>query len=280
VTDPVVTPVVAPVVAPAVDTASVVAPVVAPKPPVVSDPATVIVEPVKPIMVPKARLDAKSRQMDAMRVRLNELEAAQRAPVAAVVPAVPIEKQLEDIYTQVAAARKDNKPDEEAALQTKAAVLLARHIDGLKIPEPQDAKVLAKQVQDGIRLDSVIDTIEARNTKLNPDHADFDEGLSSEIMDMYDTFLRSEKYSAPDALVRAYEIVTGQGMNAAAVVPRTTNVDANLSAALGQGPDLGNAGLASDKAGLGVGALPSKLTDDEIAALPDDTRRRLRGDFL
>jgi hypothetical protein len=46
-------------------------------------------------------------------------------------------------------------------------------------------------------------------------------------------------------------------------------------------PDITKVGVDSDKGGL-TSELPSptKLSDSDLAALPDETRRRLRGDYV
>lgn len=208
-----------------------------------------------------------------------------------------IDTRMDAIADEIEKANSDGDKSKVALLRTERNSLrseerqLSAHSSELR------AQQIARSTTDsqfGQReYDAAVTAIEEEFPELNPDdETNYNDDLAEDIR------FDAEAYEAKgmrqaDALMRAVEKNTrASGLkpkserNVAAAAEKKepardvkVNVDKNLKAAAKVAPDLKHVGGNSDKAGMKDKLDPTKLTDEEIEALPISKQRELRGDF-
>jgi hypothetical protein len=151
-----------------------------------------------------------------------------------------------------------------------------------------------------VRYDTMVERLETAYPTLNPDHAEYDEALTAEVVELRDAYVATGRYSRADAIQKAAKTVLGANT---ARQERAVTSDVRVSsedvakataaerakaarmkaadAASKQPPNIGRIGVDSDKMG---GALDAKavikMSQDDFAKLDEKTLARLRGDEL
>jgi hypothetical protein len=161
-----------------------------------------------------------------------------------------------------------------------------------------------------VRLDMLIDSLEEKYPQLVEGNDEYDEGLVEEISDLRSAF-EAKGLASSDALKKAVKYAlrdAGTGSSgaqidrdveaaakdadkaadkaadkgkkeAAAAARKAEAVRRNLATAGKQPADLNKTpGLDSHKAGGGGTDSVSKMTEEDFDALPEATKRKLRGD--
>jgi hypothetical protein len=243
-----------------------------------------------PVLIPKSRYDFKAAQAKEAMKRAAELEAKLRTYEQQREPArkePDFDAQLSDVNAQIAAARKDGDMEKVVELMDRKHEL---QIQSLRAQTPAatqvDPDLLTQQAIDNIRVDDLIDQLEEQFSFLVPENEDYDEDIVSEILDVR-TALEARGYSRYDSMQRAAQYVLGASSRVAhaaeapAAGPRKTDRSKNIDAARRIPPNVANAGMPSDAAGM-TDDLPSvsKLSEKDFEALPDSVRRKMRGDFI
>jgi len=117
---------------------------------------------------------------------------------------------------------------------------------------------------------------------LDETHADFDQVKTQEVLDLRDAFM-VQGFSGADALDKAAKYIMGSPVEEApkadpvqqkiAQKKQVSNTKKKIEAAEQQPPTLKGASKKEKKLDINT------LSADEFAALPDETLRRMRGDF-
>jgi acyl carrier protein len=248
-------------------------------------------EVVKPsVLVPKSRYDFKAAQAKQAQQRAAELEAKLKAyedrdRKQAATP--DYTAQIADLDKQIVDARKDGNLEKAFELLDQKQELRIAAIQAQAQPQTIDANAVSQAAIDSIKVDDLIDQLEAEFSILVPDSEAYDEEIVAEIQDLRAAF-EGRGYSRYDALYRAANYVLGTAQPAAkdepaepAIGKRTTNIKGNLAAAKRIPPNASKIATPSDSAGL-IDDLPqaSRLTDKDFDALPESVLKRMRGDIL
>ena len=151
-----------------------------------------------------------------------------------------------------------------------------------------------------VRYDTTVERLEAAYPALNPDHEDYDEAMTKEVVELRDGYVATGKYGRAEAIQKAAKTLMG-----AATTRQTTAVTADVKvdkadlakatneerakaarnkaadAASRQPASLTKVGLDSDKLGGTLDAKTViKMNQDEFAKLDEKTLARMRGDEI
>lgn len=133
-----------------------------------------------------------------------------------------------------------------------------------------------------VRYDKALLQVEADFPAINPDSKEYDQAVVDDVLELKEAF-EMKGYTSSDALNRAVGYINkADGAPAGVEVSkRKTDVAKNLDANNKQPPNMDKAGKDSDKAGA-KDTVPNAadMTDAEREALPEETRKRMRGDFV
>jgi hypothetical protein len=234
-------------------------------------------------MVPKSRLD--------------EVLAKQKA----------LQKQLDD-YTKSQEEAKQQLPDydfasKEAEYQTlvldgeaEKAVALRNQIrqaekDQFMFEVQQKMGQTVQQSQELTELQAKAAEIQASFPVLDENSAEYDVELQNEVLSLRDAFI-TQGYVPADALTKATEYTiaakkpellnpqtassnVSQETKKTQELQQKANVSKKLQAADSQPPQMKGESTGNKTKNLDI----NKLSEKEFGALPEDTLRRLRGDF-
>jgi hypothetical protein len=236
----------------------------------------------KPPMVPKSRLD--------------EVLAKQKA----------LQKQL-DQYTKAQEEAQQHAPDydfatKEAEYQTlvldgeaEKAVLLRNEIrqaekDQFMFEVQQKMGQTVQQNQEITELQAKAAEIQATFPILDENSVDYDVDLQNEVLALRDAFI-SQGYVPADALTKATEYTLAAKKpellrpepspkvnnedKKVQELKQKANVSKKLEAASSQPPQMAGESAGSKNKNVDI----HKLSEQEFGALPEETLRRLRGDF-
>lgn len=145
------------------------------------------------------------------------------------------------------------------------------------------------------RFDTVVARIEADYPEFNPDSDKYDTDLVALVLAKQGNLIRSEGMTPSVAMERAAKDVAGRFLkveeakpepdkkglgNTQAADRKQEQVAKNLETQQRQPASMKESGIDSDKAGKTSDIDVGSMSADEMAALPEATRKRLRGDFV
>jgi len=232
-------------------------------------------------MVPKSRLDEVLAKQKKLQKQLDE-QLAQQAEIQAEAPQYDFEiKEAE--YQQLVL---EGETDKATSLRNEIR-MAEREQTMFEVQQKMGQTV--QQSQEAIQLQATAKTIEEQYPILDENSQNYNSELADEVVELRDAFIM-QGYQASDALTRATKYVVASKAPEPVVeesLPKKGNgeitqrkkratVQKKLAAAESQPPDLKGQGNAE----RGEGTLDvNALSEDEFNALPEETLRRLRGDF-
>ena len=246
----------------------------------------------KETMIPKSRLDTKTKQNKALQDRIDRYEqqdtAAATAKTVDDAKAV-IETELGDLDAAITKAIVDDDPDEATRLR---GVVRTKERELWQIDMDASAATTTDETREQVRLDLTIDHIESTYDQFNPDSKGYEQETVDKVQELRDGFFATGKYTATQALLRAMDyVLPKKDMNDVKDVAdgagKKADKEAELTkaglkkatdAANKQPPDASKSGDDSDKHGLGEELNVDKLTYEDVASLPEATLKRMRGD--
>lgn len=151
-----------------------------------------------------------------------------------------------------------------------------------------------------VRYDTMVERLEDAYPALNPDHEDYDEAMTKEVVELRDGYVATGRYGRAEAIQKAAKTLMGAATTRqATAVTADVKVDkADLAkatneerakaarnkaadAASRQPASLTKVGLDSDKLGGTLDAKTViKMNQDEFAKLDEKTLARMRGDEI
>lgn len=271
------------------------------------------VDPEDPDADPEAEEETKAeKKQREQRIPLSrhkdllEKERAKRAD---------LERQLSQFQrgTEVASLNQDITQAEESILAMekqynallgegeldKAAALMSkiRQAERSIGDAKNDMKIAAAEARatERARYNVALERIEAAYPSLNEDHADYDEGLMEDVIDLKGAYER-KGLTPTAAMQKAVDKLLGTSTKkqeaAIDTTPRVADKDVaaerkkdavkkTLDAVGKTPPSTTKVGMDSDKAGGSLTAKDvMKLSQDDFRKLPDDVLARMRGDEL
>jgi len=239
---------------------------------------------VKKPMVPKARLDEVLAKQKALQKQLDEINAAnekaEEAPESYDFDAKEVEYQnmvLDGETEKAVALRREIRKAERATLEYEMRQEMSQTVN-------QDRQMTA--------LQQAANAMEDAYPVFNRDSDDFNEDMTNEVVELRDAFIM-KGYEAVDALSKAVKYVVkdhdldqaqesapslaGKAQKSDELAKKRAQVSKKLKAAEAQPPEL--PGESSSMHGERAMDL-SAMTEEEFAALPEATLKRLRGDIL
>lgn len=243
--------------------------------------------------IPKSRFDDavnKERAAREAAERRAEELAAKLKQEEKSVDVQKLEDSVEALEKQHAKLLLDGE-SEKAAEVMKQIRHTERQIARM---ESADATANATaQAVEQVRMDAAIAQLEAATPQFNPDSAEFDEDLVNLVLAEQARLMREDRLSPSKALLAAGNKIINKfiarsdtkqedkrGLGAAKGEDRKKQqVDKNLDTAKRQPESMRQTGSNSDAAGLDKIDV-STLSAEEFSALPEATKRRLRGDAL
>lgn len=263
-------------------------------------------------MIPKFRYDHQKTRNDRLERELNELKAKMTE-----APAAPQQAETKAQEAPEAPAKPDRFTSllteklQSALVQKNEALIagdavkaseldievmeLQREISSTSTPkqtttaQPQiDADTVRQQVRMEMMLDDALDNAIGSYAELNEASGKYDEKAVNRIVALQQTFIQTgmtglEAFNeAVDTLSSTFTPLNAPAPSQTPPAKRMTDVKKNIAAARSQPPSLGDiVGSDSDKNGLKAdGPDPSQLSDEEFDKLPQEVRRRMRGDFV
>jgi len=237
-------------------------------------------------MVPKSRLDEVLAKNKKMQKQLDDIEQ-QQAETQAAAPTYDFESKevaYQEAILDGDSAKASSIRSEIRAAEKEQLMFEMQAQMGQTVSMSQAEQELAVKAQE------IGDTFEV----LNENSENFDVELAEEVRDLRDAFV-TQGYTPADSLAKATEYtlaakrpdllqtaedttaVQTTKQNKAVVEKRKkTTVKKKLEASKSQPPKM--KGEGTSKRGDKVADI-NVLSDDEFGALPDDTLKRMRGDF-
>lgn len=235
-------------------------------------------------MVPKARLDEVLAKQKALQKQLDEINAANEkaedAPEDYDFDAKEVEYQnmvLDGETEKAVALRREIRKAERATLEYEMRQEMSQTVN-------QDRQMTA--------LQQAANAMEDAYPVFNRDSDDYNEDMTNEVVELRDAFIM-KGYEAVDALSKAVKYVVkdhdldqaqesapslaGKAQKSDELAKKRAQVSKKLKAAEAQPPEL--PGESSSMHGERAMDL-SAMTEEEFAALPEATLKRLRGDIL
>jgi len=233
-------------------------------------------------MVPKSRLDEVLAKQKALQKQLNE-QMAQQAEVQAEAPKYEFDvKEAE--YQQLVL---DGEAEKATALRTE---IRNAEREQTMFEVQQRMGQTVQQSQEAMQLQTTAQLIQEQNPILDENSQEYKKETADEVVDLRDAFI-VQGYQAADALTKATKYVLAglepvqaaveeslpkKGNGEIAQKRKKATVQKKIEASESQPPDLKGQGNAE----RGEGTLDvNALSEDEFNALPEETLRRLRGDF-
>ena len=240
------------------------------------------VEEPKAPMVPKSRLDevlAKNKEMQKIIQNMEEKPAEDAAPAYDFVAQ---EKTYQDLVLEgetekAALLRQEIRSAEREQIMSEMQSKM-----GQTVQQDRELHELTKKASEIMEVFPIF----------NEKSKSYDEALTNEVMELRDAFIY-QGYGAADSLAKATEVTLLskkpellQGETAPAVDPAPTltkavqekkqkaTVKKKVEASQAQPPEM-KGESAKNKKVVDINV----MSDDEFRALPEDTLRRLRGDF-
>ena len=245
----------------------------------------------KEMLIPKARLDAKTRQNKALQAQIAEYERKAAADAQAAtnddVRSV-IEKELGELDALINKAIADDKMDEATALRSEVRT---KERELWQLDMEETGAVATNEAREQVRLDMAIDHIEATHDEFNPDSEGYSQEVVDKVQELRNGFNATGKYTPTQALLRAMDFVlpkkavkdiAGETTDAKAKKEaelRAAGLKKATDAANKQPASTKKTGEDADSAGIQGEIDIDKLSYEDVAALPEATKRRMRGDI-
>ena len=237
-------------------------------------------------MVPKSRLDEVLAKQKALQKQLDEQNQKKREVIEESPEYDFNSKEVE--YQQFVL---DGEAEKATALRNEIRTAERQQ---MMFEVQQQMGQTVQQSQEVMNLQAAAKEIESSYPVLDENSSDYNEELQKEVIDLRDAFV-VQGYDAGDALrkaanytlaAKAPEMLTpseepvphaeAPDLKEVAQKKKQATVSKKLEAATAQPPELkGESNADRGEATLDVNA----LSDDEFSALPEETLRRLRGDF-
>lgn len=231
-------------------------------------------------MVPKSRLDEVLAKQKALQKQLDELNQAK-------------EQALKDAPEYDFAAKEAEYQELVLNGEAEKAVELRNEIRNAEKEQfmfevQQKMGQTVQQSQEMTALQQKATEIQAKYPILDENSATFDADLTQEVLDLRDAFM-VQGFSGADALQKATDYTLAAKKpellsptpapqpkvdNTVAEKKKVANINKKLQAADSQPPQMKGEGARGEKK-----VDLNMLSDDEFSALPEETLRRLRGDF-
>ena len=235
-------------------------------------------------MVPKARLDEVLAKQKALQKQLDEINAANEkaedAPEDYDFDAKEVQYQnmvLDGETEKAVALRREIRKAERATLEYEMRQEMSQTVN-------QDRQMTA--------LQQAANAMEDAYPVFNHNSDDYNEDITNEVVELRDAFIM-KGYEAVDALSKAVKYVVkdhdldqaqesapslaGKAQKSDELAKKRAQVNKKLKAADAQPPEL----PGESSAHHGERAMDlSAMTEEEFAALPEATLKRLRGDIL
>jgi hypothetical protein len=238
-------------------------------------------KPAKKPMVPKARLDEVLQKQKALQKQLDDMKAAQ-------VPAEDAPEEYDFSAKEVEYQNHllDGNADKAAAVRAEIRKAERTQIEYEMTQKMSDTVSSNHQAS---ALQQAADTLEAEFPIFDSKSSEYDEALTQEVIDLRDAFIIKGD-NAVAALSRAAKFVISEnglvddspslGSTKSAtdeVAKKRAEVTRKLKAADAQPPAMAGEGASvRGEKELDV----ANLSEDEFAALPEATLKRLRGDII
>lgn len=253
--------------------------------------------------VPKFRLDAATArakkaesEAETLRAELEQLKTRAAAPTPPAATAAEAnaestrDAELERIDAEFADALANQDGKRMAALMAQARKVERDYITAqLQETSTSTRDATLTEARETMRVNAVLDQLESQFPAFDENSDDYNQELNDKVLELQQAYMAAGR-SQSDALIEAVNIALpafGYSLEDAppAVQPPPAkdskeSVRRNAQTANQQPPKLDGLGDDSDKAGQ-AGELPDplNLTTDEFDALPEETKRRMRGDF-
>lgn len=252
-----------------------------------------------PLSRHKAILDAERKRADEMASKLARYEAGEKVAVTNDQIKALDEKLLtvEEAYNDLMAEGKTA----EAKVKWRELRTLERQGNDLRVQVASEAA--RSQAIESVRYSTTVERLEAAYPAINPDHEDFDEELSQDVVRMSRSY-NAEGMTPAEAIQKAVKRLCGTPKTAeqktatetkarvdekaveteAAKLERERKSEAARKAAAAMGkqpPSTDKVGSDSDKAGGVITARDAiKLPFNEFKNLDERELARMRGDEL
>jgi len=235
-------------------------------------------------MVPKARLDEVLAKQKALQKQLDEMTAAN-------------EKSAEAPESYDFDAKEVEYQNMVLDGETEKAVALRREIrkaerEQLEFEMRQEMNQTVSQDRQMTALQQAANALEEAYPVFDRNSDAFNEEVTNEVVELRDAFIM-KGYEAVDALSKAVKYVVkdhdldqtqesvpslaGKAQKSDELAKKRAQVSKKLRAAEAQPPELpGESSSNHGEKGLDL----SSMTEEEFAALPEATLKRLRGDIL
>ena len=240
------------------------------------------VEEPKAPMVPKSRLDevlAKNKEMQKIIQNMEEKPAEDATPAYDFVAQ---EKTYQDLVLEGETEKDALLRQEIRSAEREQIMSEMQSKMGQTVQQDRELHELTKKASEIMEVFPIF----------NEKSKSYDEALTNEVMELRDAFIY-QGYGAADSLAKATEVTLLskkpellQGETAPAVDPAPTltkavqekkqkaTVKKKVEASQAQPPEM-KGESAKNKKVVDINV----MSDDEFRALPEDTLRRLRGDF-
>lgn len=234
----------------------------------------------KPPMVPKSRLDEVLAKQKALQKQLDEMNKAKQQQIenAPEYDFASKEAEYQELVLNGEAEKAVNLRNEIRNAEKEQFMFEVQQKMGQTVQQNQEMTALQQKANE----------IQAKYPILDENSANFDADLTQEVLDLRDAFM-IQGFSGADALQKATDytlaakkpellrpISTTQPKvdNTLAEKKKVANISKKLQASDSQPPQMkGEGARGNKKVDLNM------LSDDEFSALPEETLRRLRGDF-
>jgi len=242
-------------------------------------------EPPKSPMVPKSRLDEVLAKNKKMQKQLEDIQQ-QEAEIQAEAPKYDFE--VKEIAYQEAILDGDSATAASIRQEIRTA---EREQTMFEVQQQMGQSIQYSQAEQELAIKA--QEIEQTFDILNEHSESFDKELAGEVRDLRDAFM-TQGFTPADSLAKATEytlaakrpeLLQGAPEEAAVKIQQNkvaaekrqkTTVQKKLVASKSQPPTMkGESTAARGEAAVNVNV----LSDDEFSALPEETLRRLRGDF-
>tara|TARA_R100000734_G_C3300021_1_gene90793 strand:- start:1 stop:1038 length:1038 start_codon:yes stop_codon:yes gene_type:complete len=233
-------------------------------------------------MVPKSRLDevlAKNKEMQKIIQDMEEKPAEDATPKYDFVTK---EKEYQDLVLEGETDRAADLREEIRTAERAEVLSEVQSKMGQTVQQDRESRELQQKASEIMEVFPIF----------NEKSKSFDEKLTNEVMELRDAFIY-QGYGAADSLAKATEVtllskkpelLQGDGSVANDPAPKLSqavqdkkakaNVSKKVQASQSQPPEMKGESTKNKKiVDINV------LSDDEFGALPEETLRRMRGDF-